>query len=202
MCRFLAWAMCFLMLAGCSTPVAETEMPTIIKQLEVAKDPVSLYQQAGLRLTDTAFTILSKILQNAMQNGGPITAISVCNQRATSILDSLSELHGAVIERTSLKLRNSSNAPDSLEREILLHYSKQWPKGDLQPLVVNTGQDIRFFRPIGIKPMCLTCHGQTQGLLADELRRRYPSDSAKGYVEGDFRGMWSVVFKDKKYGEF
>jgi hypothetical protein len=50
-------------------------------------------------------------------------------------------------------------------------------------------------RAIRIEGLCLVCHGQQlSAAVTAALAERYPLDLARGYREGDFRGlMWAEV---------
>jgi hypothetical protein len=154
------------------------------------------YHLKGKVIADSAFKALSSHLLQAMQEGGPTAALEVCQLKAMPIIDSLSEEYGVQIKRTSPKLRNPANAPDSLEREILTHYSARWESGNRQSLVVPAGKRVRFFSPIGVKPLCIVCHGKPEGQLKERLKKIYPDDAAVGYSEGEFRGIWSIQFSE------
>jgi hypothetical protein len=52
-----------------------------------------------------------------------------------------------------------------------------------------------YVEPIGIKPLCLACHGEA---LAPDVAARigelYPKDRATGFTEGDLRGVFWVEY--------
>ena len=42
-----------------------------------------------------------------------------------------------------------------------------------------------------MQPLCVTCHGSTLAPdLETKLDELYPNDQARGYVAGDFRGVF------------
>jgi hypothetical protein len=48
-----------------------------------------------------------------------------------------------------------------------------------------------------MESMCLICHGDKQTMApsaAKILAERYPDDQARGYKEGDFRGLIRIKF--------
>ena len=50
-------------------------------------------------------------------------------------------------------------------------------------------------KPIGTKPMCLTCHGDSKQIpqsVQARLDSVYPLDKAVGYSAGDLRGAVSI----------
>ena len=57
------------------------------------------------------------------------------------------------------------------------------------------GRYFRFMKTIGVKPMCLQCHGSAEQIpptSAAMLSKLYPNDRAVGYAAGDLRGASSV----------
>ncbi len=142
-------------------------------------------------------------LKMAIQQGGFDSAIGFCNASVHGIVDSLKTNYNADIRRTSLKLRNPSNAPNDKEKQLLEAYQysfdKKSPiKGGTQ--VLENG-DILYTKPIFMKGLCLNCHGKPGGTLNQDAYTRiqelYPSDSALHYVDGDLRGMWSIRLSKK-----
>jgi hypothetical protein len=61
--------------------------------------------------------------------------------------------------------------------------------------------NIHYFKPIILQPMCWSCHGiagsDIQPGAMEEIKKRYPSDLAIGFSEGDLRGMWHIRFPRK-----
>ena len=139
-------------------------------------------------------------LTEAMQSGGPVSAISVCNHKAPVIARELSAQYGWTIARTSLNVRNMENAPDDWEREILQNFEHRKAQGeDVKPMayfakVSQDGKDqFRFMKAIPTAEVCLKCHGQN---LAPDVQAKldelYPSDKARGYKTGDIRGAFTI----------
>src|SRR5512143_544189 len=58
-------------------------------------------------------------LEAAMKEGGPVKAITVCNTVAPALAKETSDKYQMTIGRTSLKVRNSKNAPDAWETKVL-----------------------------------------------------------------------------------
>jgi hypothetical protein len=140
-------------------------------------------------------------LMQAMQRGGPLEAIDVCNQRAPSIAAEIASETGWSVGRTSLKYRNPANAPDQWERAVLEGFDAALASGQapaqLQHHEVVEGPDgneFRFMRAIPTAGLCLTCHGtDLSGEVTHALERLYPDDQATGYVEGQIRGAFSII---------
>ena len=54
---------------------------------------------------------LGKELKSALETGGPVAALEVCNLKAPGVAEQAG--------RTALKLRNAKNAPDDWEKSVL-----------------------------------------------------------------------------------
>jgi hypothetical protein len=140
-------------------------------------------------------------LREAMQRGGPVEAIQVCQQRAPEIAAELSLETGWTVRRTSLKLRNPANAPDEWERAALLDFDARQATGTPAPELIRHGttsadgiQEFRYMRAIPTDPVCLTCHGDhPDAQIRHALERFYPDDQATGYQAGQIRGAFSII---------
>ena len=164
----------------------------------VEPDP-AFYLKEGHNIASQTFVALSTELQNAMKSGGPNKAIPYCNINALEITDSLSALHSCEIRRTSLKYRNPKNAPDTTEIRILKLYETTAQHNQaLNPIVEFGPNSIHYYQPILTGKICLNCHGTVGMEIQSEhdslIRSLYPFDKAKGYKEGELRGMWSLTF--------
>ena len=83
-------------------------------------------------------------LQNAMKAGGPLNAIGVCNETAPVIAKSLSKKYGWKVARTSLKVRNSSNAADEWENKVLKSFNERKNKGeDVKPMAYFEAVEVK-----------------------------------------------------------
>ena len=140
-------------------------------------------------------------LQSAMKSGGPIKAIDVCKEQAPMIAKNLSEKYGWKIARTSLKTRNSSNAPDAWESKVLHDFEKRKQNGEkVKPMAFfetvneNGVKSFRFMKAIPTGKACLTCHGDNlDPALAAKLDSSYPDDKAIGFKLGDIRGAFTII---------
>jgi hypothetical protein len=147
-------------------------------------------------------TELKAELGAAIQKGGPVAAIDVCHTRAPAIAARLSAESGARVGRTALKLRNSANAPDDLQRAVLEQFADDLASGRVEgPLEAafeikrEGGIERHYLRAIPTDAVCLTCHGETVAPeLAAAIARDYPGDQATGFREGELRGAFSVVW--------
>lgn len=178
-----------MMIAACSGPHRPDE---------------NKYLTEGKTIATETFKALSSELKGALARGGVPEAISYCNIQAMPITDSLSKRYNAEIKRTSLKIRNPMNAPDSLELAILKEYRRKFENGDsLHPQILPVGDNkVLFSAPIMVKPLCLNCHGETGKQIQDTsyaiIQKHYPADQATGYDAGDLRGMWSIRFNTEE----
>ncbi len=136
-------------------------------------------------------------LKAAMKNGGPVNAINVCSVQAPAIAKHLSNESGWVINRVSLKARNTQTAmPDAWESKILHQFEQQQIQGvvvkkmALSEIISN---EYRYMKPQAIEPVCLHCHGENiKPDVQKALRKYYPNDKATGYRLGDIRGAFSL----------
>ena len=144
---------------------------------------------------------LKKELQAAMQEGGPVNAVSVCNLTAPAIASTYSIRNGWDVGRTSLKVRNPGNAPDAWERAVLVSFEERKRAGEdpammeFYEVVDEDGsQELRYMKAIPTAPLCLACHGQQlDSIVKKRIETLYPQDQALGYKEGDIRGAFSIT---------
>jgi hypothetical protein len=144
---------------------------------------------------------LKGALQQAMQEGGPVKAIAVCNEKAPQIAERMSASSGWDVGRTSLKVRNPSNAPDAWERAVLESFETRKAEGEpaagLEHYEVVEQDDQKTFRYMKAIPtgdLCLVCHGENLGEpVKARLDALYPQDQARGFKKGDIRGAFTIV---------
>ena len=152
----------------------------------------------GKPAAEALMTALKTELVSAMREGGPVHAIDFCSERALALTDEVGKgLNGLGLKRTTLKPRNSANAPDEMELEVLQIFNRL-PR-EAQPAIqvqkVQRGEDTiyRYYQPLYVASLCLTCHGErVPSAVQKVLAERYPNDEATGYREGDFRGLIRV----------
>jgi hypothetical protein len=137
-------------------------------------------------------------LKAAMQAGGPVAAIGVCNQKAIPITEQVSTEQGIKLTRVSLKNRNPDNAPNEWQTSVLESFEVRKTAGSdvgsiawSETVTVDGKQEFRFMKAIPTAAVCLACHGTN---LAPEVSRTlaelYPQDRATGFSEGDIRGAF------------
>jgi len=155
--------------------------------LTLARESVSLFQ---LQLRNE--------LQAAMKKGGPIEAVSVCSTEATQIAQSISKAKQVSIKRVSTKNRNPSAKVDSQDQAVLYLFEEQLQNGGMKAkelFVSNDDNSARYYQPIVMQAICLTCHGtKLEPALARKINAIYPKDKALGYQVGDLRGAFVVQF--------
>jgi hypothetical protein len=152
---------------------------------------------------------LKSALQEAMGNGGPLGAITVCHDETGVITEKICEEEGLIVGRTSLKFRNPSNAPDGWEKAGLAVFEAKVAAGenhqDLEMWTTVTdadgGRTFRYLKAIGTGPLCLNCHGEELAPdLASTLGELYPGDQARGFAVGDLRGAFTVTLELPRSG--
>ena len=72
--------------------------------------------------------------------------------------------------------------------------------GEVNPIVVDMGEETEFYYPIITNSMCLKCHGtpgkELESLTLSKILELYPKDKAIGYNENEVRGIWSIRFEN------
>jgi hypothetical protein len=178
-------------------------------KLEISQPSPSEEQsirQIGQQTAGILLNSLQNELKAAISNEGMLAAISICNIKAMHLTDSIKQSIDEVFEvkRTSLRYRNPNNAPDALERDILVHFQSSLLKtGSLPEAVIEKINDtsnphFRYYKPLAIKSICLNCHGQSDNITSEvfyRLKKLYPEDRATGYTIDQFRGMVSISIR-------
>lgn len=178
---------------------AEFVDPEAAENVEVRDIGERAINRLGLTLVNEVSVAVAK--------GGAEKAIDVCHLRALpltgEILAGLPRITG--VKRTSLKLRNPANAPDAAEQLALERVEKDLQNGKLPKVLVQRidrpggKPEWRVYRPVGVAPQCVTCHGPRESLSPELLARlteRYPQDQATGYATGQWRGLIRVSVGD------
>jgi hypothetical protein len=171
-----------------ATPALATDLDArVAKSREAAKD----FQAA-----------LQTELQAAIKAGGAVNAIAVCNTKAPAIAKDKSQQLGLSIGRTSLKVRNSANAPDAWEQKVLELFELRKKNGEDPGKiefyeVADAGgkKMFRYMKAIAIPEgaPCLACHGQSiDPAVQAKLKALYPADKATGFKTGDLRGAFTI----------
>ena len=148
-------------------------------------------------------TALQSELKAAMQTGGPVAAIGVCNTQAMPITQKVAAEQGLHLSRVSLNNRNPANLPNEWQTAVLEDFEQKKAEGkDIGSLAwsetvnVDGEQEFRFMKAIPTKAVCLSCHGTELSLeVSQVLTGLYPADRATDYQEGDIRGAFVATRK-------
>ena len=167
--------------------------------MAIAADQMPEVQEAR-GLVKNFFGELKGQLQSAMKSGGPVNAITVCNVTAPAIARNLAYNSGWEVGRTSLKLRNPDNSPDTWEKSVLEDFAARKAAGEAvegmefsQVVDNGDGKSFRYMKAIPVGDVCLKCHGSDIAPAVQEhLKKLYPGDQAKGYALGDIRGAFTL----------
>jgi len=146
---------------------------------------------------------LQSELKGAIQSGGPVSAIAVCNTKALPITQKVSAEHGLNVGRVSLKNRNPANQPNAWQAAVLEGFERQKAAGKevgglvwSESVAVDGGREFRFMKAIPTGDVCLLCHGtQLAPGVSEVLAELYPADKATGFAMGDIRGAFVVTQK-------
>ena len=161
---------------------------------DVSPETRAALETRAAAAADGLMTTLMGELTTTMAEGGPEGAVRVCGEVSERIAAE-SATRDVRVRRTSLRFRNPANAPDTFERGVL----EDWARGNVSTRSeISQGADgpeLRWMRPILVKPVCLPCHGAPEQIPAgvrSALKERYPNDFATGFAAGDLRGAFSV----------
>jgi hypothetical protein len=139
---------------------------------------------------------LKKNLKNALEEGGIENAIEFCHLNAIPLSDSISKAKQLTFSRVSHKNRNPSNKVSSFELSLIEQYNQSKSK---IPKLFQKGSQNLFYAPIYIdSPLCLNCHGKTElsQAVSNRLYQLYPNDLARGFSEGELRGLLKIIYED------
>ena len=157
------------------------------------------YLTKGKIISSNLFGVLLKAVSNSLKNDGVVATIDYCKLNAYPLTDSLAKVHKAHIRRTSHKVRNLKNTPDSLEQVVLQTYLKQHKKLEETPeILVQQADKVHYFAPIFVAAPCLKCHGKINTDISKvaytAIGNAYPQDRAINFEAGAIRGIWSISF--------
>ena len=190
-----------------SNPVAgpETEKPArdipAASQADSGADIASKESTRARAAIGAFASALQAELKNAMQQGGPVNAIAVCNTTAMPITAKVSLEQGLTLSRVSLKNRNPANMANDWQKEVLESFEDRKTAGDdvatmawSEFAAIDGQQQFRFMKAIPTGALCLQCHGSDiNPEVSARLTELYPGDKATGYAAGDIRGAFVVT---------
>ena len=141
---------------------------------------------------------LSKVLKQEMAEGGVVSAVGVCHEKAPQMAKAASEKTGWAIRRVSLKNRNPKAVPDAWERAGLEDFDRRAAAGEDPATLEKFGmvesggsKEFRYMKALPVQEMCLACHGTTDTMAPDAVEKihaLYPDDLGTGYRMGQLRG--------------
>lgn len=171
-----------------------------IPALAADEDISTLQAEAGELIKSFSSTLQGE-LKAAIEAGGPVSAISVCNERAPEIAISAPTDPAWTIGRSSHKLRSPDNAPDAYTAAAIADFLAREAAGekaaDLVKAEIVEDDGKRMFRMVKAIPTgetCLNCHGgdNVKDEVAAKLAELYPNDQARGFQEGQMRGVFTL----------
>jgi Protein of unknown function (DUF3365) len=138
---------------------------------------------------------LGGMLKQKLEKDGSSDAFVFCSEVAMATTKKMSDENNVTIKRVSEKLRNPLNAADELDTKALREYAKYKNEADApKHLVLKDDKSgvVRFYEPMYVVGMCLTCHGKSVNMSAGVkslIEKKYPNDKATGYEAEEFRGL-------------
>ncbi|MFC1747861.1 DUF3365 domain-containing protein [Pseudomonadota bacterium] len=159
--------------------------------------------QAAADTSQVFMQALGRAMKTEMKQNGPVAAIKVCTEMSPTIAGEISREKGWKVTRVGTRVRNPMLAmPDAWEQKVLANFQARADEGEsFQSMTYSewvdepNGKAFRFMKAIGVKPVCLTCHGGPSDIpepVKNILGERYPHDQATGYKKGDLRGAVSI----------
>jgi len=163
----------------------------------------SQQHQAAVDASQIFMQALGRAMKTEMKQNGPVAAIKVCTEMSPTIASEISRAKGWKVTRVGTRVRNPMlGMPDVWEQKVLANFQARADEGEsLQSMSYSewvdepNGKAFRFMKAIGVKPVCLTCHGGPSDIpepVKNILSERYPHDQATGYKQGDLRGAVSI----------
>jgi hypothetical protein len=176
---------------------------TLLNAVALAQNSSDAREQEAREVANAFMVGLGTALKNEMAKGGAAGAIKACSELAPEIASKLSREHGWQVTRVGTRVRNTMiGMPDVWEQQVLIQFAKRANKGESfkdmiysEVVTEPNGRYFRFMKAIGVKPLCLTCHGSVEQIppaVKTVLRKHYPSDRATDYRVGDLRGAISI----------
>jgi hypothetical protein len=149
---------------------------------------------------ETTLDPFKERLMDALTHGledGPEAASEVCQLLAPEIAQETGS-PDVRVGRTSHRLRNPRNAPSEWMQPLLDGYLGT--PGKTEPEVVQLEDGgVGYVEPIYVKRMCLACHGSALSpSVASRIDEHYPRDEARGFKEGELRGLFWVEFRESE----
>ena len=161
---------------------------------------MSAAEVKGLKTALYCQKAISVKLEGAVKKEGMQKALQYCVLSNYSFLDSLEKTEHVQIRRTSDKLRNPLNKPDSLEAALIQAYEYNFTHNistNPHPPVMQE-KYLLFTSPIVIEGTCLECHGTVGKDIPEE---NYKIEHIKGSINvplADFDASYKKIPTNKK----
>lgn len=169
--------------------------------VQAAEDDMAALMGEGKALIESFSGTLKGELMAAIQAGGPVNAISVCNEKAPQIALDAPPDASWTIGRSSHKLRSPDNAPDAFTAAAIEDFVAREAAGesaaDLVKAEIVEENGARMFRMVKAIPTgepCLACHGgdNVAAEVVAKLAELYPDDAARGFTVDQMRGVFTL----------
>ncbi len=145
-------------------------------------------------------------LQAALEAGGPVEAVSVCQQVAPAIAQAQSEASGAEVSRIAARHRNpAGGVPEELAQAYAALEAAPLADGKPAVQIVRTGDGagakVHFLSAIPMQDQpCSVCHGTSiEPALRAHIDQLYPGDLATGFKPGELRGALLVSWNAERF---
>ena len=168
---------------------------------QAADDDIDALKSEAAGIVQSFAQELQGELLTAMKAGGPVNAISVCNEKAPAIAAASAAASGWSVARSSHKLRNPDNAPDPYTAAVIADFVAREEAGEVAKslsqaeIVEEDGRQVfRFVKAIPTAQPCLNCHGgdDVKAEVVAKLAELYPDDAARGFSVDRMRGVFTL----------
>lgn len=127
-----------------------------------------------------------------------LAGMELCSVSAKGIENAYNESlpKDSHVRRTALKYRNPANKPDAIDITVMNNLKEN---KNFKPLVIELESHYRVYKALPTMKPCLACHGDTTAMnssVKEMINKKYPTDLASNFKEGEFRGV--VVSEIKK----
>jgi hypothetical protein len=193
-------------LAGVALPISTRgqEEPPKATFVTPSTDQEKEIQVLGEAAIDRLAVSMTNEVKSALNGLSPEEAVDMCHLKGLPSsgppIRSMPRI--TAVKFTSLRIRQSDNAPDAADKVALEYINHLINVGDSPPKVlvqkveVADGSPVwRVYKPIGLTSNCLACHGDPEDMspkLRKMLKSVYPNDQATGYKAHDWRGVIRV----------
>lgn len=193
------------LLVGVALPVStrgqEPPKTTFVNPATPAELEIQAMGEAAI---DRLAVSMMNEVKSALNGLSPEEAIDMCHLKGLPSsgppIRSMPRI--TAVKFTSLRIRQSDNAPDAADKVALEYIDHAIAIGDAPPKVLVQKVESpdsplvwRVYKPIGLTTSCLACHGDREDMspkLRQRLKSVYPDDQATGYKARDWRGIIRV----------